>query len=411
MQKSTKQINFCSVFDSVPSMCLLLQPDSNFTIAAVVDGPLQNFLKMHEVSIGQSLLDAFPEELNAEEIRNLSESLHRVLSTGAPDTMPLQKYKAPSSSFASEQFEERWRIPINSPILDSKGEIQYIMHQVKDVTEIVRLKQTLSEQNVLYKELQQSQLELRTSQTQLEKAISARDELISICSHELRTPVASMKLQTQMIKRNLAKGDPLALAPERMKKTVEQSDRQLDRLSSLIEEMLDFSKIQAGRMKLNSEPFDLAELILEVVERLEPQAQAANCTFELMLKSPTFGRWDRHRLDQVLTNTVGNAIKYAPGKPICIQLHKGETTAILSIKDEGSGIAPENCERIFEPYERVVSVKNISGLGLGLYIAKQIIEAHHGEIILQSGLGKGAAFIVTLPLDYLKTENGIENEH
>jgi signal transduction histidine kinase len=392
-------VDFRSVFESGPGIYLLLLPDDKFTIVGATNGYCKATKRSREELTGKGLFEAFPDnpqDPEASGVANLNSSLQAVKSQKLPHKMALQKYDIPRDDGS---FEERWWDPVNTPIVDNKGNIQYIVHQVADVTETVKLKSTVHELNELYTSLQRSEQELKDSRGKLENAVRARDELLSVCSHELRTPVASMKLQTQMTKRNLTKGDPLALAPERMKKLVEQADRQLDRLVRLIEEMLDFSRVQAGRLKLHLETVELAALIKEVVERFEPQAQAAQCDLTLNIAKPITGRWDPIRLEQLVTNLLGNAIKYAAGKPIQISLDENDFGARLSVKDEGMGIERENFQRIFEPYERAVSLSNFSGLGMGLYITKKVVDSHHGRIGVTSELGKGSTFTVELPLD------------
>lgn len=392
-------VDFRSVFESGPGIYLLLLPDDKFTIVGVSNAYCKATMRSREELTGLGLFEAFPDnpnDPNSTGVTNLNASLQSVKRQKLPNRMAVQKYDIPR---ADGTFEERWWNPLNTPVLNDRGEIQYIVHQVEDVTEIVKLKKTVHELNELYENLQRSENELKVSRGKLEHAVRARDELLSVCSHELRTPVASMKLQTQMTRRNLIKGDPLALSPERMKKLVEQADRQLDRLVRLIEEMLDFSRVQAGRLKLHLETVELAALIKEVVERFEPQAQAAHCNVTLSISKPVVGRWDPIRLEQLVTNLLGNAIKYAAGKPIQISLEQNDFGARLSVKDEGMGIDRENFERIFEPYERAVSLSNFSGLGLGLYITKKVVDSHHGRIGLTSEVGKGSTFTVELPLD------------
>lgn len=392
-------VDFRSVFESGPGNYLLLLPDDKFTIVGVSNSYCIATVRTREELTGKGLFQAFPDnpgDPSASGVSNLKLSLQSVREQKLPHKMAVTKYDIPLNDGT---FEERWWNPLNTPILDDKGNVQYIVHQVEDVTETVKLKNTVHELNELYANLQRSEQELKASRGKLENAVRARDELLSVCSHELRTPVASMKLQTQMTKRNLSKGDPLALSPERMKKLVEQADRQLDRLVRLIEEMLDFSRVQAGRLKLHLETVELATLIKEIVERFEPQAQAANCDLKVNITKPITGRWDPIRLEQLVTNLLGNAIKYAAGKPIQISLEQNDFGARLSVKDEGIGIDRENFERIFEPYERAVSLSNFSGLGMGLYISKKVVDSHRGRIGLTSEVGKGSIFTVELPLD------------
>lgn len=227
-------------------------------------------------------------------------------------------------------------------------------------------------------------------------AISVRDEFLSICSHELKTPLTTLKLQTQMNRKILSKQGELPV--EKIKNFLTNIDRQVDRLSRLVDDMLDVSRIAMGKLKIELDTFDLAALVKEVADRLSPQLQTAGCEVRLELGMPVRGHWDLFRIDQVVTNLITNAVKYGGGKPIQIVVEEIAGEARLIVADQGMGIAPEHHSRIFERFERAVEGRTISGLGLGLYITRQIIEAHGGTIRVESEVGKGATFIVSLPM-------------
>ena len=244
-------------------------------------------------------------------------------------------------------------------------------------------------------------------QSELERLIVARDEFLSIASHELKTPLTSIQLQTGMIKRNLAKGDPAALAPARMERMVEQTDRQVSRLTRLVNDMLDVSRMETGKLQLDREDVSLPELVRDVVERVSPQLVQSGAILRIQSLAPAVGRVDRFRIEQVLINLLTNAARYGEGQPIDIHLRCDGRQAELSVRNGGKGIAPEDHRRIFARFERATSASEVSGLGLGLYIARQIVTAHGGSIRLESALGAGATFVVTLPL----LQHGKTNEH
>lgn len=230
------------------------------------------------------------------------------------------------------------------------------------------------------------------------EAVETRDEFLSICSHELRTPLTSMKLQNQLAERTLAAGlDSASLG--RFEKMVHQSGKQIDRLVRLIEEMLDISRIRSGKLSIIPERLDLTKLVEDIVERFQPQMQEAHCQVRVSAPASLTGSWDRLRLEQILVNLLSNATKYGAGKPILVSLVRTGNTAVLSVRDEGIGIAPENQARIFERFERAVSKSEITGLGLGLYIVKQILEMLGGRIRVESAPGRGSLFVVELPLE------------
>jgi len=229
-------------------------------------------------------------------------------------------------------------------------------------------------------------------------AVRSRDEFLSIASHELKTPLTSLKLQLNLADRILAKTAEFPTR-EKISGYLRHSARSTNRLTHLIDDMLDISKISAGRLNLHPEFFDLTELVREVVERLAPIATESACSLSVDSKEPTWGNWDRFRLDQVLTNLVSNALKYGAGTPVSICVDQKDGKALVKVKDQGIGISREHHDRIFQRFERVSSIRNISGMGLGLYITKQIVDMHNGQLEVESESGKGATFCLKLPTD------------
>jgi signal transduction histidine kinase/DNA-binding response OmpR family regulator len=228
-------------------------------------------------------------------------------------------------------------------------------------------------------------------------AVAIREEFLSIASHELRTPLTSLMLQFQRLQRLGQRGESEALPPK-IQDGLAKCDRQTRVLAQLIESLLDVSRISAGALELETKDFDLAEVVSDVVARLGEQATSAGCTIELQSEPSVVGRWDRTRIEQLVTNLVSNAIKYGRGKPVHIGLELTDRGARLMVRDEGIGIEEESLQRIFDRFERAAP-NAFGGLGLGLYIARQIASAHGGEIRVSSRPGHGATFTVELPLD------------
>ncbi|MBF5044538.1 PAS domain S-box protein [Aggregicoccus sp. 17bor-14] len=231
-----------------------------------------------------------------------------------------------------------------------------------------------------------------------QEAISSRDTFLSIASHELRTPITSMKMLAQHMRKRIQAQDPAAFAPERVGRLVEQTERSIDRLSRLVEDMLDISRIATGRLQMQREAVDLSELTRDVVDRFEQQLTEAGHTLELKLTPGLVGQWDRDRLEQVLANLLTNALKYAPRAPLTVSTQALGDRALLEVQDRGPGIPPEHQHRVFERFERLAAATGVSGLGLGLHIAKHIVEAHEGRIQVHSAVGEGARFVVELPV-------------
>ena len=225
------------------------------------------------------------------------------------------------------------------------------------------------------------------------EASRLKDEFLSMASHELRTPLTTLRLQADTLGRTLRR---IEAADDRVGKRLAAMDSQFDRMEALVRTLLDVSRITAGQLVLELTEFDLAEVAREVLERFEEQAESAGSELRLRARE-VMGRWDRDRIDQVLTNLVGNAIKYGNGQPVEVVLDERESQALLVVHDRGIGISPEDQERIFERFERARDTNLVSGLGLGLWIAKRMVEAHGGRIAVESALGQGATFTVTLP--------------
>lgn len=228
------------------------------------------------------------------------------------------------------------------------------------------------------------------------RAIELRDDFLSVASHELKTPLAALQLQVQSVNRKLSAELPAeklgawAAAYPRML-------RQVGRLSSLIEQLLDVSRLTQGQIALQPEPFELGALVREVAEQFESERERVGSTVVLDL-APADGLWDRSRMEQVIANLLSNALKYGPGEPIRVTLRRDEGRASLSVKDHGIGISPEDQKRVFGRFERAVSARHYGGLGLGLWIVERLVNQHGGVIRLESAPGEGSTFTVELPV-------------
>jgi PAS domain S-box-containing protein len=226
-----------------------------------------------------------------------------------------------------------------------------------------------------------------------QRAVALRDEFLSIASHELRTPLTSLLLQLQTLSRMMVDEEPKVTV--KLDKAVQQTRR----LEKLIENLLDVSRIISGKLTLEIEDVDAAELVRDVAERFADEAARAECPIQVELKSAPYGHWDRVRLEQVVTNLLSNAVRYAPGGAILVRVEEDEGVARLSVIDHGVGIAPDALGRIFGRFERAADGPHHGGLGLGLYITRSIVEAHGGQIRVSSQVGQGSRFVVELPLE------------
>jgi signal transduction histidine kinase len=222
---------------------------------------------------------------------------------------------------------------------------------------------------------------------------------MSMVSHELRTPLNTLYLETQVRKLHLSKNNTAPFAPERLPAMIERDQRQIQNMVRLIDDMLDVSRIRSGALSIRPAPVDLALLARGVVESLAQQAEAVGPPIRFEAPAGVHGVWDEFRIEQVLTNLITNALRYGGGQQVEVSVRQQDGRARMSVSDRGPGIAAEDQARIFEQFERTAdSRRQAPGLGLGLYIARQIARSHGGEIELESAPGEGATFSVTLPL-------------
>jgi len=200
-------------------------------------------------------------------------------------------------------------------------------------------------------------------------------------------------------KLHLSKGNMAPFGPERLPAMIERDQRQIQNMVRLIDDMLDVTRMRRGALSIRPKPTDLAALARGVIADLAQQAEAAGSVAELRAPARIEGVWDDFRIEQVLTNLLTNALRYGGGKPIEVTVAEAGDTALMTVRDNGMGVAVEDQERIFEQFERTDdSRKRAPGLGLGLYITRQIVLAHGGRIQVESAPGLGAAFRVELPM-------------
>ncbi|MEG5263345.1 hybrid sensor histidine kinase/response regulator [Pseudomonas sp. JDS28PS106] len=257
--------------------------------------------------------------------------------------------------------------------------------------QVEALEQSRREQEALLTQLQ-------ATQADLEHAVRMRDDFMSIVSHEVRTPLNGLILETQLRKLHLAKNNAAAFTMDKLHAMVERDERQIQSLIRLIEDMLDVSRIRTGKLSIRTSPFDLSELVRQLMENYAAQIAAAECTVNLQADQPVTGVWDEFRIEQVVSNLLTNALRYGAHKPINVRVYQDGDRACVEVKDQGIGITPENQKRIFQQFERVSASHAVAGLGLGLFISEQIVLAHGGKIEVESTPGLGSTFRVVLPL-------------
>jgi PAS domain S-box-containing protein len=359
------------------------------------DGGLERVAAAHrepeKVGLVHEVLHHFELDWNA------SRGLPKVLRTGEPEWLPT----VPESFFdAGARDEHQTRllhalglssylcVPLLSrgrtfgalTLVYAQGEREYDEWELRLAEDLARRAAISVDNARLYREAKE--------------AVQVRDEFLSIASHELKTPLTPLRLKLHSLRRSARTG---GMDGETLLTHLDIAERQVARLSRLIDSLLDVSRIGAGKLELDWEDVDLAEVVREVVGRFEPQAAKAGSSVTVRAPEPVIGRWDRLRLDQVVTNLLTNALKYGAGKPVELSVSSQAGHALLLVHDQGIGIDAGNLSRIFERFERAVSERHYGGLGLGLYITRTIVQALGGSIEARSTPGAGSTFIVTLP--------------
>lgn len=236
----------------------------------------------------------------------------------------------------------------------------------------------------------------RSATQTVQQALAARDRQLSIATHELRTPITSILLNLELLERTArARGSLDAASVEHL---LAVPSRQLRRLTRMVDLLLDTAQVENERLVLQPEPVDLCQVVHDAVSRLAAMAREAGCELDVQGCAPVVGRWDRLRLEQVVTNLLTNAIKYG-GQRIEVGTASGNHEASVSVRDHGAGIPAEDRDRIFEPFERLTRSSAEEGAGLGLYIVREIVRAHGGRISVDSRPAAGTTFTVHLPIE------------
>jgi PAS domain S-box-containing protein len=264
------------------------------------------------------------------------------------------------------------------PVRDPSGAVTGVLGLALDVTERVR-----------------AERERERLIDQLHRALELRNEFLSIASHELRTPLTALSLKLELLHRRARLAGP-EMPSEEVATQTERLIRLAGRLERLVGELLDVSRIARGKLRLELEPLDLAELLREVAERMRVPFERADRPLLVRSDRSVPARADRTRVEQILENLLSNALRHGEG-PVEVTLAADSTRATLAVHDHGPGIPAEELENVFERFARLAP-RGLGGLGLGLYICRQIVEAHGGTVRVHSAPGEGTTFRVMLPL-------------
>ncbi|HXN40849.1 MAG TPA: hybrid sensor histidine kinase/response regulator [Myxococcaceae bacterium] len=251
---------------------------------------------------------------------------------------------------------------------------------------------------VLERELKDAQMRRERGEAveALRQVIKARDEFLSISSHELKTPLTALQLQIHSLLR-AAKAEHQPLSSAQVVSKLETVAHASTRLIELIDGLLDITRVRTGRLELCLRRFDITEAARNVIERLRDLFRDAGSQVSLESPGALVGDWDFERIETVISNLLTNAAKYGAGKPVKVGIEDIDDRARLKVSDQGIGISPADQQRVFERFERAAPDRHYGGFGVGLWLSKRIIDAHGGTIDISSQAGKGATFTVTLP--------------
>ena len=240
--------------------------------------------------------------------------------------------------------------------------------------------------------------------TEARTAVQTRDNFLAIASHELRTPLSALTVLTSSLVRAANHDRLIKLGSEGLKERMLKAERQTGQLARLVDRLLDVSRLSSRDLQLERAQTDLTEVARDVISRYEDTAAENGSPIELKVSGPTIGFWDHSRMDQVVTNLVGNAVKYGAGAPVVVSISTGGSGYVrLTVRDGGPGIPPEHQEHVFGQFERGAAPENLPGMGLGLWLVRRIVTAHGGTVTLDSRPGQGATFTVILPTSLERT--------
>ncbi len=394
---SGRSEDFRLLFEASPDVLLVLLPDRpGYTMVAATEARLRATHTTREQTIGRSLFELFPDnpdDPGATGASNLRASLDRVVATRAPDTMAVQKYdiRGPDGS-----FETKYWSPKNIPVLSPAGELLYILHRVEEVTELVRATERggAMEREVLERsrELSHAIGEVRAANAKLGELDAAKTAFFSNISHEFRTPLT---LMLGPIDDALARPEA-SLAGDELRAV----RRNAGRLLRLVNALLDFSRLEAGRLQASFEETDLAELTAGLAGSFHSLVESAGVRLVVDCAALSAPAWvDRSLWEKIVLNLVSNAFKFTLQGEIAVRLRERGDRVELAVSDTGTGIPESEHARIFERFHRVEGAtgRSIEGSGIGLALVEELAKLHGGSVRLESAVGRGSTFTVSIP--------------
>ena len=362
------EARFRKLLEAAPDAMVIVGPDG--AIAHVNDQALELFGYRRDELLGHQVEMLIPERYRG------AHPSHRRSYFSAPRTRAMGHGGLQLFGRRKDGTEFPAEISL-SPLVTEDGTLA--ITAVRDITDRRRLEDE------------------RRRLAQAEEAVRMRDEFISVASHELKTPLSAISMQVDTIVRAAERLDAADFKSRAIAK-LEQLRRSTQRISALTDQLLDISRITGGRLALQYQEVDLVQLARGVVAQFDDElARVGSSLVFDVPEGELRGTVDPLRLEQVLMNLLANAIKYGPGKPIEVRLQARRGEIVLSVRDHGIGIDPAHQSRVFDKFERAVSNRQYGGFGLGLWISRQLIEAHGGQIRVESQPGAGSTFIVAVP--------------
>ncbi|RKH22928.1 response regulator [Corallococcus praedator] len=409
--------DFRSLFEASPNPYLVLTP--GLQIVAVTDAYLRATQTRREAILGRHIFDVFPnnpQDPTANGVSNLRASLERVIKTGAPDAMAVQKYDIPRSGSVGDGFDVRYWSPLNSPVFGVDGKLSHIIHRVEDVTDFILLKNQGTEQDRQHQalqaragemeeeifrraqQIQEANQQLRTANEQLGELDRLKSEFFANVSHEFRTPLTLMLGPTE----DLLAGRSGAL-PAEARRELERVHRNAGRLLKLVNALLDLSRLEAGPREERFVPSDLAALTADAASSFRSAMERTGLQLTVdcpPLSEPVYVAPDLW--EQIVLNLVSNAFKFTLQGGVTLRLRERGRRVVLEVEDTGSGIPAQELPRLFERFHRVpgTASRTHEGTGIGLALVQEFARLHGGTVAVRSTEGQGTTFTVELPLGH-----------
>ena len=403
MENKTKKqvaVNFQILFEAAPSLFLILKPDApNFTILGASDAYLKATMTERGNIIGHGLFKVFPDnpdDHTATGTSNLRKSLESVLKNKIANKMAIQKYDIQRPKSEGGEFEERHWSPLNSPVLNEKNEVEYIIHRVEDVTEFVLLKRSSAKEIELFKtetdeKLKSLNKQLFENVKQLESVNKELESFSYSVSHDLRAPLRAIDGYARILEEDYGK-----ILDEEGNRLLEAVQYNAKKMGNLIDDLLSFSRL--GKKELAKTDLNMNELFEGALYELN-KSITHKAAVKIKKLHPAKG--DYGLINQVVVNLLSNAIKYSSKvkEPLVeISSEKTDSELIYLIKDNGAGFDMRYANKLFGVFQRLHTIDEFEGTGVGLAIVKRIMTKHGGKVTAEGERDKGAIFKFSLPI-------------